>query len=581
MKLLRPLACLLLCAAALIGAEPSRAAELVAQGQAAMRAGETEPMKMVEAAVAFAGALKEYEKAGDEDGAREMRANLYWCKKKMPGEVLAQYVKANKGGDTKALIKKVDEVAEAKVDAGEAQGYFDRAEAFAKGHPDQQMQITIRWFEVAGRFKDTTGAARDLSLKAQELSQQAQQAWLKQATETAKREADAAAEAARMSIFSKPSKAANTSGAEVPKAEAVAPLVAALKKTYATDYAKTKPAAKRAFATRLLKEGDETKDDAAGRWALYGEAQRLAAESGEARLVIDSVERMAKHFTGVDRQVELRKAFGRMSGTNGSAMVRLVDQPEDPAANTTAGRYLCYDLRAWDLGLPMLAKSSDAALKKAADMELARPSGSAQLKELADAWYDIGRKTSSGEARFAPYARALGHYQEAMKQASGLTKTAMQQRIDEIEAALPLTSVDWDKLTDKQWDKVQGQGVVVEARKMRNETGIVVPAGRRVRIVPHPSDTWSVSSYSGRHSCTWRGKKDISYYSSDILFGALVCAIGSNGPYQKPGVIVGGGQLYFGAYTGGSSFANAGDYWYGTGAGEGKIRVKIVPVEDE
>ena len=49
-------------------------------------------------------------------------------------------------------VKKVDEVAGAKVDKKEADQWFNRAQGYAKKNPNNHFGIAIRYFEVAERF---------------------------------------------------------------------------------------------------------------------------------------------------------------------------------------------------------------------------------------------------------------------------------------------------------------------------------------------------------------------------------------------------------------------------------------------
>jgi len=84
-------------------------------------------------------------------------------------------VAANIGGHiadksvTDALAK-ADAVATKEIPKTEAKNYFDRAEKYAKEHPEDYEQISVHYFEVAERFVGT-----DVSLAAQKLSLDAQQ----------------------------------------------------------------------------------------------------------------------------------------------------------------------------------------------------------------------------------------------------------------------------------------------------------------------------------------------------------------------------------------------------------------------
>ena len=152
----------------------------------------------------------------------------------------------------------------------------------------------------------------------------------------------------------------------------------------------------------------------------------------------------------------------------------------------------------------------------------------------------------------------------------------MAKRMDEIDSILPMTNLNYDNLTVKQWERLKGNVAVASAAKDRNDIGLRLSAGKRYRIVPHPTDTWQPSGYygSGGKSVTWKGSERISSFfgggTSDFLEGALVMQI-ENGSWMKPGVVEGEGRLWLGPFS---------EYARGAG-GKGEIRVKILPGDDE
>jgi hypothetical protein len=64
----------------------------------------------------------------------------------------------------------------------------------------------------------------------------------------------------------------------------------------------------------------------------------------------------------------------------------LKEKPDDPAANTAMGRFLCFVKEEWDRGLPMLAKGQDGTLKKLAEKDLSAPESSDDQKWLCESW---------------------------------------------------------------------------------------------------------------------------------------------------------------------------------------------------
>jgi hypothetical protein len=105
----------------------------------------------------------------------------------------------------------------------------------------------------------------------------------------------------------------------------------------------------------------------------------------------------------------------------------LEEKPDDPAANLAAGRFWCLVKGAWDKGLPMLARGSDAGLKAAAARDLARPATPADQVAAGDAWWDLAEK-ASGTPKARMTSRALGWYQQAWPTLSSLGKSKVRDR---------------------------------------------------------------------------------------------------------------------------------------------------------
>ena len=68
------------------------------------------------------------------------------------------------------------------------------------------------------------------------------------------------------------------------------------------------------------------------------------------------------------------------------ALARLDDAPGDSAANLEAGRYECFCLGQWDRGLGRFEQSSDAPLRKIAELERVAETEMTQRAPLAEAW---------------------------------------------------------------------------------------------------------------------------------------------------------------------------------------------------
>jgi hypothetical protein len=544
------------------GVGQKEAEQLVTLGKQAMQESNDKPSRSVDAAVAFSKAIKYYEIAGDIDKVCDLEANIFWCKKRMDVDDVKTFV-AQKGGDqsVKDALAKADAVATKTVPKEEAQNYFNRAEKFSKEHPEDLDGIIAHYIEVAERF---TGS--ETAIKAQKLSIEAQN---KQRAQF-----KAQQEAQRETLFSRPSKpASGVQQAAVPAADAAKASAQSVRKLYKEEYAKTKPNQKRRLVAKLMEQVPQTKDDPATQYALLTESIDMATSVTDWYTVFEACDLMGTYFTGVDAKAKKKECYAKSRGNaTVQSILKLLDNPEDGEANSVVGKYFCFEGNKWDVGLPLLAHGADAEYKGAAEMELLKPSGVQQQVELADKWYDLGKKARS-PAKEGMLARAFSWYKQAQPTVTGISKDRIKQRLEEIDGLLPMTNLDYDNLTPKQWDRLRGNIVEVSAAKDRNDINVSMVKGQRLRIVPHPTDTWATDYYGDLTTTNWKGTSanHSLYYSSrgDFSIGALVVQL-DNGKQMKPGVIEGQGRLFLGPYSSG----------WGAG-GKGIIRCKLMPAEDD
>jgi len=543
----------------------------VAQGKQAMIDSNENPRRSVDAAVAFSKALKYYETTGDTDTICDLEANIFWCKKRMNLDDVKLFL-AQKSGDKSvvAALAKAEKVATKEVTQDRAEEYFTRAQKFAVKNPEQFDQISVRYFEVAERFVGT-----ETGIKAQKLSMEAQKSQMKQFK--------AAQEAQRETLFSKPAKPNGAvKQAAVPSPDTQKSSLASIRSLYKADFAKKKPNQKQNLLNKLMEQARTTKDDPAILYGMLSAALDLGMDCQDYYAVINACDLMALNFAEVDAKAQKKSFLGKSKNPTVLAIIKLLDAPEDGEANSTAGKYFCYEAQKWELGIPLLMHGADAELKALGEMEQLKPEGTQQQVELADKWYDIGKKGRK-ETKEGPMARALHWYQLAEPKITGITKDRIAKRMDEIDTILPMTNLNYDNLTVKQWERLKGGVFVVSAAKDRNDSGLRLTTGKKYRIVPHPTDTWQPTTYyssSGQSkSVTWKGGertytiggRTYPYETSgDFIEGSMVMQI-ENGKWMKPGLVEGDGRLWLGPFSDGS---------WGAG-GKGEIRCKILPGDDE
>ncbi len=120
---------------------------------------------------------------------------------------------------------------------------------------------------------------------------------------------------------------------------------------------------------------------------------------------------------------ELGKEYQSMK----AAAATLQRKPDDPQANLTTGRYLCFRKGQWDKGLPMLSRGSDSTWQTVAKQDLAKPGEPAAQVELADRWWDLAE--ADGAHKTALRGRACYWYKQALAKLTGLTQTRAEKRL--------------------------------------------------------------------------------------------------------------------------------------------------------
>jgi len=118
----------------------------------------------------------------------------------------------------------------------------------------------------------------------------------------------------------------------------------------------------------------------------------------------------------------------------------LAQTPEDPAANSVVGRWLCLQIDDWDVGLRHLANSADQALSEVATADLATNRTLEAQQKLADQWYELSQ-TSPTYTGYA--ARSLYWYEQTAGRVSGLDRAKTEQRIKALREQL----AEYDKTT--------------------------------------------------------------------------------------------------------------------------------------
>lgn len=120
-----------------------------------------------------------------------------------------------------------------------------------------------------------------------------------------------------------------------------------------------------------------------------------------------------------------------------AAQKTLKSKPDDPQANLAQGRFLCLGRDNWKAGLPLLAKSPESPLRKAAEGDLKAGNDAKSWIARGDAWFELAKTAEEFEPRAAYwYRRGVGEVSgleqaRVEKRLAGLTSTGLIVRPEE------------------------------------------------------------------------------------------------------------------------------------------------------
>lgn len=113
------------------------------------------------------------------------------------------------------------------------------------------------------------------------------------------------------------------------------------------------------------------------------------------------------------------------------ALETLASNADDPAANSTAGRYLCFGKADWQAGLGHLAKGADEPLKALAAIDLAGTKDPDDQAALGQQWQQLAADAPEAD-RPAYLASARYWYTLALPNLGGLQKLKVEKQLKQI-----------------------------------------------------------------------------------------------------------------------------------------------------
>ena len=140
--------------------------------------------------------------------------------------------------------------------------------------------------------------------------------------------------------------------------------------------------------------------------------------------------------TAVDTNKELAARKERWDRVNKAYEVLSLN-PDDPEANLTVGRELCFSKGEWELGFKYLTKSSNSSLADLAKQSQAVPTDPAAMVEIAEAWLKAA-ETAKAAAKTDFLYGAQYWFSRAVVDLSGLTQVKVEQRLEQLNKSLPI-----------------------------------------------------------------------------------------------------------------------------------------------
>jgi hypothetical protein len=570
--------------------EKDQARKIFEAGLVAMRQSDTDPSQSITAAILMTQAKELYTKIGDTDSLQEVNSCLFWCKKRLNNDQINEYLaKVKKNTPTevavieeqiKTVVKNVEQIAAKPVTQDESKSFMDRADQFAQKNPLKYFEINVRYMEVAERFEKIDMAVASQAFRKASDALKGYGESLKKEAAQLEKDQKALSEKAKLvdgaidTLFSAP-KVVSTTGLPVPSPELVSKAVANLQNTYAEKYRSAMPNAKADLCAELFTKAKTSQGDSTLCYSMITEACRLASDSKvqDIGLILNAGDFLAKTFANVDSQTEKKRLLALGSTPLNTAAIKLINNPDDADANTLVGLSFCFTHGDFVSGLPMLIRSGDTFLADLSKKEIAKDTNALRQLEIADGWNKQVKDGKYKNYTIKMSARAVEFYRQALK--TGLTggsKDQAEKTANELEMSVPLELSeikDWNKITNRDWERLQGTIMKIDGGKLEIKTGVVLREGQTVRVVPHPTDKWTLyMNYSDPVETTWQGsRKDGWDKSTKFNFGEVTLSLSQNGGMLKMGEVSGPGSIFI---RRGSNYLS-----------KGTIRLKFIPVKNQ
>lgn len=164
------------------------------------------------------------------------------------------------------------------------------------------------------------------------------------------------------------------------------------------------------------------------------EAYKTARKS-RSQFCIESVKSAQKNVRKV------KQSYDAIAGDR----ERLLKNADDPQANLSVGKFLCFVKGDWNRGLQKLSKGSDKSLLSLAELELEEPEEAATRLKVGHGWWDLAEKETDKRMKRNLLRRSILWYEKALPDLGGISGKRIMKRIAEASNA-----ADWLML-DPPW----------------------------------------------------------------------------------------------------------------------------------
>lgn len=176
---------------------------------------------------------------------------------------------------------------------------------------------------------------------------------------------------------------------------------------------------------------------------------------------------LRKDIAAKRKELEREKKHAEQSESKLAGAKKALDaNPDDPEANETLGKFLCFERNQWADGLKHLAKSGDQQLQSLAVADMKGAASGAQAAVLGDAWYTLGESADSAQDKAGYQSRAAFWYTRAVADLKGFAKSRIEKRLGEMQEALAAAAAQDGGENGKYIDVTLAPGVLLRLVKI-------------------------------------------------------------------------------------------------------------------